>query len=183
MSSIINITSKRLLLRQVELDDAEAIFSYRSDSVTNKYQGWKPETIKDVHDFINYKVVSEINIAGTWCQLVIIKKEEMKIVGDVGIHFIDPNNEVVELGCTLSKSEQSKGLMTEALTEVIKYLFIHLKKLRIIACIDPGNISSINLFKRLGFKKEEYFQGSFSNDEWSNTLLYSILKDDWKNNS
>jgi RimJ/RimL family protein N-acetyltransferase len=81
MTNNIKINTERLRLRSVRLDDAEAIFKYRSDSITNQYKGWIPESLNDVHSFIN-KVSPEINIVDTWYQFVITKKENNELIGD-----------------------------------------------------------------------------------------------------
>ena len=92
------IETERAFLRTTEKEDNEQIFSYRSDSETNKYQGWIPKTINDVNEFIS-KIPKEFNKPETWFQLLIICKESEMIIGDVGIHFIDDYQ--CEIGCTL----------------------------------------------------------------------------------
>ena len=173
----VRLTTERLTIRPVEVSDAINIFDYRSDSETNKYQGWIPETINDVHTFIS-KISSEINIADTWYQFVIEETENSKIIGDLGIHFIE--DQQAEVGCTLSKEYHGKGYATEALKSVINYLFSQLNKHRIIASIDPDNISSIGLVERLGFRKEAHFKESlFLNGEWVDDIVYAILQKEW----
>lgn len=44
--------TERLIIRPINLDDKFEIFAYRSDSETNKYQGWIPKTLNDVEAFI-----------------------------------------------------------------------------------------------------------------------------------
>lgn len=177
---MIEINTDRLLLRPIELSDAEEIFRYRSNSETNKYQGWIPNTIIDVHDFIQNKISSEFNITGTWYQLAILKRDNLELIGDVGIHFLDKNIKQVELGCTLDKYQQGKGYATEALNAVLMYLFNELDKHRIISSIDPENIKSIKLFERLGFQKEAHFKKSvLLNGKWADDAIYAILKEEW----
>ncbi len=48
MSKKIELKTERLILRPVVEQNTKAIFNYRSDSTINKYQGWIPESIKDV---------------------------------------------------------------------------------------------------------------------------------------
>ena len=176
---IIKINTERLRLRSVRLDDAEVIFKYRSDSITNQYQGWIPESLNDVHSFIN-KVSPEINIVDTWYQFVIIKKENNELIGDIGIHFLDSDKKQVEIGCTLDKNQQGKGYATEALKETMNYLFNKLNKRRVIGSIDPKNMKSIELVERLGFRKEAHFRESILiNGEWVDDLVYAILKNEW----
>ncbi len=171
------LQTERLILRQIEETDAESILNYRSDSETNKYQGWIPQTISDVKDFLS-KISSEINVAHTWYQFIIIETNNSSIIGDIGIHFID--EEQAEIGCTLAKQYHGKGYATEALNSVIDYLFKQLNKHRIIGSIDPNNISSIALVERLGFRKEAHFKESlFLNGVWVDDIVYAILKKEW----
>lgn len=174
------INSKRLLLRAVKLEDAEAIFKYRSDAITNQFQGWIPSTIEDVHNFIENRVSSTIDIVDTWYQFAIIKKDNYELIGDLGIHFLDSDKKLVEIGCTLNKNEHGKGYATEALKETIDYLFNTLNKHRIVTSIDPENIKSIELVERLGFRKEAHFKESILiNGKWVDDLVYAMLKSEW----
>ena len=172
------IESKRTLLRPIAESDKEAVFAYRSDAETNKYQGWIPKSLDEVKDFIS-RNPAKFNQADTWFQLVIIDQESDRLIGDVGIHFIDEQQ--VEIGCTLAKDIQGKGFATEALQAVINYLFKKLNKHRIIGSIDPLNTNSIGLLERLGFRKEAHFKQSLLiNGEWVDDIIYAILKREWK---
>ena len=51
MITPLELETERLLLRPMCIGDAEAVFAYRSDAVTNRYQGWIPRTLGDMHDF------------------------------------------------------------------------------------------------------------------------------------
>lgn len=182
MNTSPEINTERLLLRAVCLDDAKDIFSYRSDSITNQFQGWIPKTFEEVHDFIANKVSSTINVEETWFQFAIIEKGKDKLIGDLGIHFLDSDQMQTEIGCTLNKNEHGKGYATEALKETIHYLFNKLNKHRIITSIDPENTKSIQLVERLGFRKEAHFRKSLLIDgKWVDDLVYAMLKEDWDN--
>ena len=104
MPESLEINTERLILRSIRHDDARTIFRYRSDKISNQYQGWIPETTEDVYDFIKNKVSPTIDVTNTWHQFVIIKKKQNQLIGDIGIHFPDANKKQVELGCTLDKN-------------------------------------------------------------------------------
>ncbi len=173
------LETERLIIKPVTIGDKDEIFEYRRDKETNKYQGWIPETIEDVEVFIG-NTSKQINVPETWFQFVIVDKETQKIVGDLGIHFIDPENEQAEIGCTLNKNYQNKGFATESVRKVIDYLFKELNKHRIIASIDPENKNSIRLVERIGFRKEAHFVESlFINGKWVDDLIYALIEKDW----
>ena len=174
------LDTKRLIIRPITLDDKNEIFEYRSDTETNKYQGWIPKTIDDVEIFIG-KISKQINEPETWFQFVIIEKETQKIVGDLGIHFFDSKNRQVEIGCTLNKEFQNKGYATESVKRVIDYLFKELNKHRIITSIDPDNKNSIRLVERIGFREEAHFVESLLiNGKWVDDLIYALIEKDWE---
>ncbi len=174
-----NIETNRLLLRQMALQDKDAVFDYRKDRVTNKYQSFIPDDIEEVELFINQnaKIADQPD---SWYQLVIIEKQSAKIIGDIGIHFTGSENKQIEVGCTLSKKYQKLGYATEALNALISYLFIAYDKHRVFASIDPQNIDSIYLVERLGFRKEAHFVESlYVNGEWVDDIIYAVLAREW----
>jgi RimJ/RimL family protein N-acetyltransferase len=176
----LNLETERLIIRPIQLDDKVNVFEYRSDIEINKYQGWVPKTIDDVELFIN-GIAKQINIPETWFQFVLIEKESQKVIGDLGIHFWDKQNRQVEIGCTLNKNFHCNGYATEAVRRIIDFLFIELKKHRIITSIDPNNESSIRLVERIGFRKEAHFVESFfKNGTWADDLIYALIEKNWE---
>ena len=174
--AIVALTTQRLLLKSINTAHAEEIFRYRSDSVTNRYQGWIPKDVDDVLSFITNRTSREINVNGTWFQLVITLNATGEIIGDIGLHFAGSGNEQAELGCTIGMGHQGNGYATEALTEVISYLFNSLDKQRLIASIDPANVTSIKLFERLGFKPEDLKDSSLPDESRVADLVYYLSK-------
>lgn len=175
-----DFTTKRLHIRPLSIEDKESVFEYRSDSEANKHQGWIPKNSEDVEVFIS-KTSSEINVPKTWFQFVIIEQISDKLIGDIGVHFIDSDHKQVEIGCTLNKDYQGNGYATEAMRLIISYLIHTLDKHRIIASIDPENSDSIRLVERLGFRKEAHFVESLYLDgKWVDDLVFALLAKEWK---
>ena len=174
-----NIITDRLIIRFAKPDDAEAIYSYRSDVIVNQYQGWFPESAEEVRDYIK-NMPTTFDVANVCLQFAIIKKDENLLIGDMGIIFSNHNNLQAEIGCTLHKDLQGKGYATEALRAMINIFFLTLNKHRVIASIDPENTASIRLIERLGFRKEGHFKESyFLRGEWVDDVIYAILRKEW----
>ena len=175
-----SIETSRMILRPIAIEDCELVFNYRSDKETNLYQSWIPDSIDEVQSFIS-KNPTQINIPDTWFQLVIITKQDNQVIGDIGLHFLNDNHQA-EIGITLSKHSQNQGYATEALRSVLSYLFSDLKKHRIIASIDPNNISSMRLMNRLGFRNEAHFRESyFHNGKWADDVIFAMLRSEYEN--
>lgn len=179
---MINIKTKRLLIRLAKPDDAEDIYSYRSNLAENKYQGWSPSSAKEVRDYI-CNMPETFDVADICFQFAIIITNENRLIGDMGIVLINHNMMQVEIGCTLHKNYQRKGYATEALTAIVNYLFLVLNKHRIIASVDPRNSASIRLIERLGFRKEAHFKESYYlRGEWVDDIIYALLNREWNKN-
>lgn len=176
------IKTERLIIRLAELEDAEGIFSYRSNLAENKYQGWFPDSVEEVRDYIS-NMPKTMDIANICFQFTIILEDENRLIGDMGISFTNHNNMQAEIGCTLHKGYQKKGYATEALKAMVDYLFGTMDKYRIIASVDPRNTASIRLIKRLGFRKEAHFKESYYlRGDWVDDIIYAKLKTEWVNN-
>jgi len=173
------ITTDRLFLRKLELNHREDFFKYRSLPQICEYQSFAPKSLKGADDFIK-AIASNPNIPNTWFQLAIVNRNDNKLIGDVGIHFLEDNAQA-EVGYTLAPDFQGQGYATEALKAVISYLFFEMKKHRVTASVDPNNIKSIRLLERLGMRKEGHFIKSFKvGDMWFDDCIYAILEDEWK---
>lgn len=173
------IKTERLIIRLAEQEDAEGIFSYRSDFAENKYQGWFPDTVEEVRDYIS-NMPETMDIANICFQFTILTKNENRLIGDMGIIFTGHEKMQAEIGCTLNKDFQGKGYATEALTAMVDYLFTSLKKHRVVASVDPRNTPSIRLIERLRFRKEAHFKESyFLRGEWVDDIIYAMLDKDW----
>lgn len=173
------LSTARLFIRPIQPMDAEAVFNYRSNKLVNRYQSFIPESLDEVDHFIAHKVCREINVPGTWIQLVVIKKEDGELIGDIGVHFHALDASQVEIGCTFNSKSHGQGYATEALKEIMKVLFDGLGKERITASVDPRNLPSVKLMERLGFKIEAHLKNSYYiHGQWEDELIYVLLKKD-----
>jgi RimJ/RimL family protein N-acetyltransferase len=177
-----NLYSDRIKLRLIENDDKNYIYSYRSDPAIYRYQAWKPTSVEDVGKFITNSIVREPNIPDSWLQLAICEKSTNEFIGDCGIHFLknnEPNQ--VEIGITIKRICHEKGYATETLTLIFDYIFLTLKKHRIIASVDPGNQASIKLMEKMKMRKEAHFiKNKIIDGKWVDDVIYAILEDEWQ---
>ena len=176
------IETERLVIRLAEPEDAERIFSYRSDFIENKYQGWFPDSVEEVRDYIS-SMPKVLDIPDRCFQFAIFLTCDKSLIGDMGIIFTNHDNMQAEIGCTLNKDYQGQGYATEALNGMVRFLFGTLNKHRIIASVDPRNTASIRLIERLEFRKEAHFKESYyQRGEWADDLIYAKLNAEWVNN-
>jgi ribosomal-protein-alanine N-acetyltransferase len=89
--------------------------------------------------------------------------------------------QAAHLGYSLDHRATGTGLMTEALTAAIKYVFEELNLHRVMANYVPGNEKSAKLLHRLGFVVEgharEYLRLA---GEWQDHTLTALINESWK---
>ena len=108
----------------------------------------------------------------------LIEKKDGSKVGTIG-HF--PAGKLLEIGYALIPSERGKGYCTEAVRIMVDYLFLSKDIVRIQAHTDVRNDASQKVLEKVGFKKEGRVRKfSFIRGEWRDGLLYSILREEWK---
>jgi ribosomal-protein-alanine N-acetyltransferase len=146
------LTTERLTLRQLLIDDKQNIFALRSDTQVNKYLDREPsKTIDDAIHFIK-KINDNIenNNSIYW---VISLTSTKTFVGTICLFDFSNEKESCEIGYELMTKFQGQGLMKEATQVVIDYVFQILKFKKILAFTHYENLNSTNLLLKLNFVK------------------------------
>jgi ribosomal-protein-alanine N-acetyltransferase len=171
-----NLETKRLVLKQINANDAEAILALRSNDEVMKYIP-RPylKTKEDALELIamfDDKIENGIGI--NWG--IYFLDEPEKLLGIIGHYRIKPDHFRAEVGYMLFPDHKGKGIVSEALKKVVEYGFNEMKLHSIEAILDPENKGSEKVLLKNGFVKEahlienEYYEGRFLD-----TMIYSIL--------
>ena len=82
--------------------------------------------------------------------------------GDIGIHIAEDGTKA-EIGFSLNRDFQSKGLAHEAVSAAIKWVFAATTAQKVVGITDARNAPSIKLLQRLGMLQTDtlntIFQG------------------------
>jgi len=108
----------------------------------------------------------------------IIEKKDGSKIGFIG-HFAV--GEIFEIGYALIPSERDHGYCTEAVKVMVDYLFLSKDIVRIQAGTNVENKASQKVLEKAGFNKEGIMRKAlFVRGKWTDTYLYSILREDWR---
>jgi ribosomal-protein-alanine N-acetyltransferase len=104
------------------------------------------------------------------------------IIGQIGLSNITRGAfQAAHLGYSLDQNAVGKGLMCEALTVVIEYVFEELNLHRVMANYSPRNERSGKLLRRLGFTVEGYARDYLRlAGTWEDHILTSLVNPSWK---
>jgi ribosomal-protein-alanine N-acetyltransferase len=146
------ITTMRLVLRQLQGDDVQELFTLRTNEQVNRYLNRPlPGSLDDVKKF--FSIVNQITKDNEGLYWVITRNGENKLLGNIGLRNFDPEHRQAEIGFELHPDHQGQGIMQEAITHVLAYAFSDLGLQSIIAETAPGNLRSIQILQRHGFVK------------------------------
>lgn len=100
-------------------------------------------------------------------------------IGTVSFQNLSTPGASCSIGYRLAESYCGRGLMTEALNELIPKIFLHYRLHRIEAEIHPDNSASLRLIERIDFTNEGISRGKYKmNGVYCDFLRYSLLETD-----
>ena len=170
-----NLETDRLQLRRVVNDDVNEIFALRSDAETMKYIPRPLAKTKD--DALTHIAIIDAKIeSNEGINWAITLKNNPKLIGIIGHYQIKPEHFRAEIGYMLLPEYHGKGIISEAINEVVNYGFEIMKLHSIEAIIDPENLASEKVLQKNGFVKEAHLkENGYYEGRFLDTVIYSIL--------
>jgi len=176
ISSFPQLLTGRLLLRKLEITDAEQIFSLRSNDVVNKYLDRpKANTVEDAKAFI--QKISFGNSNNHWIYWAICFHNQPQLMGTICLWNFSEQENKSEIGYELLPEFHNKGIMQEAFSAVVKFAFDVLKLNRIEAWTVLQNESSIKILKRNYFERDNELEDKIDRvNDGPDTIIFSLSK-------
>lgn len=168
------LKTNRLKLRSLEKIDTMEILFLRSDKEVNQFvKRTAPKHKTDAEEFIS-KIQLDF-IEGRNIYWVINSIHETSMLGSICLWNFSSDRKKAEVGYDLMPKFQGKGIMSEALAEVLKFGFTQLSLKEICAFTQYNNHSSIQLLKKNSFTPKEH-EIDPDNDQ---NRMYWIDKEKW----
>ena len=166
------LEGKNVNLRIVEKGNLELVAEWVNNlEFTGQYEPVSQESKTDIE-----KQYDKLSPEEKW---FIVERKDGSKIGLI-IHLLDPGRRMA-IGYYLVPSERGKGYGTEAIRIMIDYLFLSKNIVRIQAETHPENMASHRVLEKAGFRREGTIRKSFfSRGIWRDTVLFSILRDEWK---
>lgn len=150
------LTTKRLILRDLRMSDIESITKNVNNLKISRYLLVVPYpyTTKDAKCFIDKCKKDAKAKPREKYELGIELKSEKKIIGMIGLGKVDKFQGTANIGYWIGENYWRQGITSEALKEVLKFVFNKLKLRRVEASVFKENKASANLLKKFKFKLE-----------------------------
>ncbi|NNE43930.1 MAG: GNAT family N-acetyltransferase [Gemmatimonadetes bacterium] len=152
----------RTVLRRLSPGDLKEFQAYRQDPEVGRYQSWTAMSDEAAEAFLKEVAGDDLLCPGAWCQIGIAARDTDTILGDIGL-CPDAEGRRVEIGFTLSRAAQGRGLGTEAVAAAVQWVFDNGAE-SVFGITDICNTASVRLMERLGMKEtarnEAIFRGA-----------------------
>ena len=175
------LSTERLLLRPLELGDAEAVHSYQSLPEFCRYVPYEPRSLDEVAERIARPTGSTLEHEGDALVLGVVRRADGVLVGDVMLRWVSEEHAGGELGYGFHPSYRGNGYATEAARALLDLAFGPLGWHRVIARIDARNTASAAVLERLGMRREAYLrENEWFKGEWGDEIDYAVLASEWR---
>ena len=175
------LESGRLLLRQFEEQDAQAMYEdWASDPDVVQFLTWP------VHESVEFSRSILREWEGQYAQMdcynwaIVLKENGDTPIGGISVVYKDDNAQRAELGYCISKAWWNKGITSEAMRLVMAYLFDTVQFNRIEAKHDTENPGSGKVMLKCGLQ----YEGTNRSGGWNNRgicdlAVYGILAEEY----
>ncbi|WP_099157508.1 GNAT family N-acetyltransferase [Virgibacillus ndiopensis] len=173
------LETERLKLIEVGHQHLQSYFNIMSRDDVTKYYGM--ESLKNQEEAVNLIEHLRNNYESKrGIRWGIILKDTQNFVGTIGLNNLNIEGKKAEIGFELHPSYWNKGIISEAVKEVLRYSFEDLNLYRMGAVTFPDNVASNKLLKKVGFSLEGKLRRYlYQNNQSHDALIYSFLSTEY----
>ena len=169
------LETMRLTLRPLSAGDAEAMHALMSDAEVMAF--WDVAVIDDI-ELTRAILDAQLRDVdqGKAVYWAMVKRDDGEFVGCCDLSEIDRWHHRAEVGFVIAKPYWSDGYAFEAMQAVMAHAAQALHLRRLSARTQLGNVRSVRLLERLGFREEGLLRGYVARDgERRDCLLFGLL--------
>lgn len=164
-------------LREFSKDDLDAVATIVSDIRVTRYMSFDSRTREQAETMLDGILERAKDEPRTEYYLAIEPSSGGPAVGAIRIALSGVR--AAKLGYMVDADHWGRGYATDAVHTMINYAWDVLDLHRITAAVGPDNAASLAVVKRVGMTYEGRLRDHvFTNGDWRDSLLYSILRSD-----
>ena len=169
----------RLHLRRIQMADVAAMYDLFSDEQVTRYFGVQTFTsLEEARERI--KLIRANFTHQRSLRWGIALTEDGELIGSLGYIYWKKHFHHAAVGYELAQPYWGLGLMREALTAVLNFVFERMRLHRVEALVMPANTPSLNLLQRLGFQQEGLLRDyGYWRDQFHDLFIYALLQHEW----
>jgi ribosomal-protein-alanine N-acetyltransferase len=173
-----SLTTPRLALRPLALEDTEALFTVFSDPEAMRYWSEPPHETPAMTQAMIRKAL-DARAKNEGLEWAITRRGDERAIGKIGHWRWQREHSRSEIGFIMRRDLWRQGLASEALLAAAHFGFEVLKLHSIEAQLDYENLGSMRTLERVGFTLEGRLRQSyFDGKGYRDTLVYGLLAEE-----
>lgn len=157
--AVVLLETERLVLRNLLPEDAETMFDYRNNAICARYQRGQTRDREGIVRLIARRAEDVLSPHAP-CMLAAALKDTGEMVGEI---VVMPSERTFSLGYTFSHRHHRKGYAFEALSTLMEMLHQRYPGWEFLCFTAPGNLPSMALLRKLGYRELGYLPAKNSN--------------------
>lgn len=176
------LETERLVLRRFREDDAQAMFNnWTGDAEVTKYLTWPTHPNPAVTELVLRDCIARYEKPDFY-QWAIALRGTPGPIGTISVVRIDEEVAFMQIGYCIGREHWGQGIMTEAFSAVIPFLFEQTGANRLEARHDPRNPASGRAMQKCGLMYGGTLRGADRNNQGiCDAAYYGILREEWEN--
>lgn len=173
----VTLSGRAVTLREFRNDDAAAAYRIVGDDAVTRFLSFDSRSEREAATMIR-GAVERASLAPRTEYYFAVALPDDEMIGFIRLGL--GGVQAAKLGYAIRADQWGKGYATDAARTMVGFGFQGLGLHRITAAIGPDNAASIALAERLGMRHEGRLRDHvFTNGAWRDSLLYSLLADEW----
>ena len=170
------LETERLVLRELNANDAEDLFHLLSNKTAMKYWDVSPhENIETTKNSLHKMMAAWNNHDGVAWGIEL--KDSHQLIGQFSLHSPNKSKKEIQLGYLVHPMHWGNGYGSESLNVAIKYCFDKACIKTILAEVDPNNKSSVRILVKHNFKFKNFRKNDLTlNNKYYDTAVYELIK-------
>ncbi len=133
---------------------------------------------EEANTFLDEMHARPLLTPGHWTQIGVADPATQCLIGDIGV-FLDQNGRYAEVGFTLARQAQGRGVATAAVRSAVELIFNATAVDRVLGITDARNIASIRLLERVGMRRTGAQETVFRGDPCVE-YVYAAFREDYE---
>lgn len=175
------IHTERLVLRKFEFTDAGDMLELwvSKPEIQHLYSEPTYNTIDEVNGLLQKYIDNYSN--SNYYRWAIEDSESKRCIGQIAFYLVDMKNHFAEIEYCIATDYQNRGLMTEAVSAVIKFGFEEIGLHKIQISTKEINAPSKRVIEKSGFTYEGTLRDYFYHDgKYLDRLYFSMLESEYE---
>jgi RimJ/RimL family protein N-acetyltransferase len=177
----VEISGKRLGLREVTLADVDALHAVYGDPATTEHLPFDPRTREEVEEIVAEAIESAGGEPRRLYVLAVTELDGGEVIGVARLHVEADHPHSAEIGLGLRPDHWGRGIGTDLIRLLLAFGFKHLRLHRIWGARSPANTAAQLAMLVAGMVEEGRIRHHVRvNGAWRDSIVHSALEDEWE---